>query len=48
MKAHYARWVALHVGGELESAHEAAEGFLREAKLAGDAPAAAPPRGLWD
>jgi tetratricopeptide (TPR) repeat protein len=40
MKAHYARWVALFVGGELESAHEAAEAFLREAKLAGDAPAA--------
>ena len=40
MKAHYARWVALFVGGELESAHEAAELFLREAKLAGDAPAA--------
>jgi hypothetical protein len=38
MKAHYARWVALFVGGELKSAHEAAEVFLREAKLAGDAP----------
>ena len=36
MKAHYARWVALFTGGELESAHAAAEGFLREAKLAGD------------
>ena len=41
MKAHYARWIALYTGGELASAHEAAEGFLREAKLAGDAPAAA-------
>ena len=41
MKAHYARWIALYTGGELESAHEAAEGFLREAKLAGDAPAVA-------
>jgi class 3 adenylate cyclase/tetratricopeptide (TPR) repeat protein len=41
MKAHYARWIALYTGGELESAHEVAEGFLREAKLAGDAPAAA-------
>jgi tetratricopeptide (TPR) repeat protein len=40
MKAHYARWVALFVGGELKSAHQAAEVFLREAKLAGDAPAA--------
>src|ERR1700677_2113832 len=41
MKAHYARWIALYTGGELETAHEAAEGFLREAKLAGDAPAVA-------
>jgi tetratricopeptide (TPR) repeat protein len=41
LKAHYARWIALYTGGELESAHEAAEGFLREAKLAGDAPAVA-------
>ena len=41
MKAHYARWIALYTGGELKSAHEAAEGFLREAKLAGDAPAVA-------
>jgi tetratricopeptide (TPR) repeat protein len=41
MKAHYAQWIALYTGGELESAHEAAEGFLREAKLAGDAPAVA-------
>ena len=38
MKAHYARWSVLLTSGELESAHEAAEGFLREAKLAGDAP----------
>jgi class 3 adenylate cyclase/tetratricopeptide (TPR) repeat protein len=41
MKAHYAQWIALYTGGELESAHEAAEGFLREAKLAGDAPSVA-------
>ena len=41
MKAHYARWIALYTGGELKSAHEIAEGFVREAKLAGDAPAAA-------
>jgi class 3 adenylate cyclase/tetratricopeptide (TPR) repeat protein len=41
LKTHYARWVALNMGGELVSAHEAAEGFLRDAKLAGDAPAAA-------
>ena len=41
MKAHYAQWIALYTGGELKSAHEAAEGFLREAKLAGDAPAVA-------
>ena len=41
MKAHYARWAALYVGGELELAGEVAEVFLREAKLADDAPAAA-------
>src|SRR5271156_5604048 len=41
VKAHFARWVALFTGGELKSAHGAAEGFLREAKLAGDAPAVA-------
>ena len=41
MKARSAQWVALHVGGELEAAHEAAESFLREAKSANDAPAAA-------
>src|SRR5271168_4403464 len=41
MKAHYARWIALYTGGELKSAHEIAEGFVREAKLAGDAPATA-------
>jgi tetratricopeptide (TPR) repeat protein len=41
MTAYYALWVALFVGGELKAAHEAAEGFLGDAKLAGDAPAQA-------
>jgi len=41
MAAYYALWVALFVGGELKAAHEAAEGFLGDAKLAGDAPAQA-------
>jgi tetratricopeptide (TPR) repeat protein len=41
MKAYYALWIAWLTDGELVSAHEAAESFLREAKLAGDAPAVA-------
>ena len=41
IKTHHLRWTALFMGGELKSANEAAEGFLREAKLAGDSPATA-------
>ena len=35
MKAHFARWAALFVGGEFEAAHGAAESFLHDAKSDG-------------
>ncbi len=41
MKARYARWLALNTSGRLEMARDAAEIYLREAKLAGDARAVA-------